>query len=323
MTQGRQVSIYTRWAAALWIVTFLVGDNHGWAQPAPSSPSDLIRFLTYQSGRPDKWGLKGGIFSCAAAVAEAGDNRAAADALVAEGGGAAAALQAALDSLETHGSQSEFATNAGWLLLVYARIKGRESYVRLSKMVGKPALNFLQSGLDDSIATALDLTAYISNSRQQAGSRCRRDEPRDALDQLILAWERDDSESFDPRLGPRGKAALAYLLNGRTWEEMRSGLWPARPKGRVAVGYRFEISGPWAEPAVDFAPVGDLRQTGIEPERPEIETRFLSGGGAACGVRRVPFVATRDIDGTAKYLVDDADLGDFLRTLSACVTPPG
>jgi hypothetical protein len=145
-------------------------------------------------------------------------------------------------------------------------------------------------------------------------------EPRNALDQLILAWERGDRRWFEATLGQRARGALRTLLKRRSWPKMRTEIWRIRPGERVAVGYRFKEAGRWGEPRetleTGFA-VSDLDQTS-----PKIETLFKTSNGRDCGKHRVEFV--RPLPGKWEpplaYLVDDPDLDDLLRTITRCAT---
>lgn len=306
----------------LFTCVALLPTSYGRAQTQDQSPSDLIRFLTYQSDRPDKWGVVRGIFSCGAANGEAREDRAVARSLVRLGVLAIPDIEEALDSIERLGQQSKFATNSGWLLFAYARIEGSAAYPRLRRMIGKPELAFLQNGLDNSLALSLGLTSYVSASQVPMRiSRCRRDEPRDALDQLILAWERNDRPWLEAILGPSARAALNTLLKGRTWEGMRAELWHGDSSADVAVGYRFEVPGPWSEPEETLDDRAEHENATMSLANPDLDTLFTDGAGGDCGRHRVKFLKTQ-VDGSAAvtYLVDNSDLGDLLRSIASCAT---
>jgi hypothetical protein len=128
---------------------------------------------------------------------------------------------------------------------------------------------------------------------------CDRDKPQDILDQLILAWERDDRTWLEQQLGPNAAAALDSLLNGRTWADMRGQLWPGNSNPGAAVGYRFQGAG--------------VRSGGAAPPGPpslEIDTLFKSAVGSDCGSYRVKFY-------TPNYLVDNQELEGLLRLIAS------
>lgn len=128
-----------------------------------------------------------GIFSCGQVTAD----REAALMLVRLGQPAALEIEHEIDTLETTGNVRD--RGWGWLLLVYAKIKGQTAYPRLQRMARDPRFALLQIGLDNSIALALSLTSYVSDAQPLARRfRCRPEHPRDVLDQFILAWERGD-----------------------------------------------------------------------------------------------------------------------------------
>src|SRR5580700_9273428 len=291
-------------------------------QTEQRSASDLIRYLTYQSDRPDKHGVKAdeitGLFSCGPALGEDRDDRALTRSIVRLGASAVPAVEDALDSFEARGEKSEVAFKAGWLLLAYASIQGPAAVPRLRRLHDKPGFENYAFRLDKAVALALGLTSYVSPLRSfhlcstnDSGAtsesrapcvapsrevpmhniRCDRgDEPRDALDRLILAWVTNDPESLEVGLGPRAKAALDQLLQGPTWTAMRADFLPSTPGKSVAMGYRFAALGRWSEPDETLQ---DTRGPGtLEGDyvNPVIETQLVNGSGADCGSLPVNFV---------------------------------
>jgi hypothetical protein len=188
--------------------------GRGSSQAQQESPRDLVMFLTCQSDRPGKAPFLMGISSCGSATAD----YSAAKSLARWGTAAIPDIEAALNSIEQHGESSEFALGAEWLLAAYAQIQGSAAYPRLRRMMRDPALGFLRIDLDGAAAISLGLTSYLSSSREPARMfHCLRGpQPRDALDQLILAWQRDDRSWLEGSLGPAARAALDSLLKGRT-----------------------------------------------------------------------------------------------------------
>jgi len=238
------------------------------------------------------------------------------------GGSAVPSIEEAIDSIEERGRESEFSLNSGWLLYAYAKIKGPAAYPRLKRMVGRPNLGFLAYSLDTSIALSLALTSYVDSFRVPAKIVCRTKEPRDALDQVILAWERNDRRSFEAVLGPSAKVGLRSFLGGRTWTATRVSLWHGRPGGSVAVGYTFESGGSWAEPEETLSEAVPVNTTSVDiskfPVNPEIPTAFTNSSGRDCGTYRVEFLSSRDEMGRLAYLLNNPDLGDLVRLITSC-----
>jgi len=281
------------------------------------SSEDLIGFLTYQSGRPGRALVLAGISGCG----HFQENRAAAKSLVRLGDSAIPQVERALDSLENTGEGSEYVLGAEWLLDAYAEIGGPAAFVRLRKMASNPNLAFIRLRLDGAIALSLSLTSYVSGSQVPSRIfRCsRRGEPRDALDQLILAWERDDCRWLQGSLGPRASAALDSLLRGRTWADLRADLWHGAPGGDVAVGYRFDASDWWSRPEDTLGKEREYVAL-AHPESPDFETRFRDASGGDCGKHRVKFLKTPmgAGPGDLMYVVDNSDLEELLRLISSC-----
>jgi hypothetical protein len=325
------------------------------------SPRALIRYLTYQSDRPDQHGmLKGssGIFSCGPALAEARDHRALTRSLVRMGTSAVPAIEEAINSFEALGENSEIWSQAGWVLLAYAQIEGPAAFPRLHRLIGNPKLGAYAFGVDNSIALALGLTSYVSSFRRTGrpiqhqcrlpGSdavsfgpkpcklpsrevpiesfHCDRgEEPRDALDRMILAWETDDRPSLEAALGPTAESALTQLLKDTTWAAMRSALWSGRPKTNVDVGYRFDVPGRWSE---SEGTLEDERLAG-NPQgnynHPEIKTSLTTRSGNTCGETRLTVFSTPHTpwpEGRRRYSVDNSDLGNLLQRIASCAALP-
>jgi len=289
----------------------------GMGQTNTASPEDLIRYLTYQSARSDGDNVRAGIFSCGQITAQ----EAAARPLIKLGVSAIPHIERELDSIEELAGGSKYALGAVWLLDAYAEIAGPAAFARLRKMLSNPNLAFLRPGLDRAIALSLTLTSYVSGSHVPGRMiRCdRRGEPRDALSQLILAWERNDCRWIQGSLGPRASGSLTSLLEGRTWAEMRADLWHGASGNDVAVGYRFEAPDWWSRPD---ATLGKEREYAAlaHPENPDFETRFMNASGGDCGKHRVKFLATPmgAGPGDLMYVVDNSDLEELLRLIGSC-----
>lgn len=290
------------------------------------SAGDLIKRLTYQSNRTDKHGTIGGkwfSFDCGSWLGEARDNRAIATLLAGLGSPAIPDLETAFDSIEKQGQPSPFATNAQWLLLAYAKIAGPAALPRFRRMISAPKLAFLQNDLDLAATLSLGLTSYVSGSREivKTGHLCNRgEEPRDALNQFILAWERDDRASFEASLGPDAQTALQSLLVGRAWADMRVELWGGKSTFATALGYRFEVGGRWSRPEETL---DDTDDKSLQPrsEAPELGALFKNAYGTDCGRQTIRFSRTGNPIAPSvlsSYAVNNSDLGTLLRFISYC-----
>ena len=160
------------------------------------------------------------------------------------------------------------------------------------------------------IALSLGLTSYVSNSRPLVRhfSCTRGPEPRDALDQLILALERNDRSLLEANLGPNALNAWVSMPS-----ELRKGVG-----ANSAMGYRFEMTGRWAEPAEIIDDEKDYGDISL-PENPHLESRFKNSSGIDCARHMVEFIQTQaGGSGPAMYLVDNSDLGDLLGSIASC-----
>jgi hypothetical protein len=308
----------TYFAAMLLSAVLSLLPGNGASQRKEESSAALIKFLTHQSDRPDREDVQIGLFSCGQVIADLATAKALADL----GDSAISAIEKELDVIEQHGSQWRYGSR--WLQLAYARIKGRAAYPRLRRMEGDPKASLHRRNLDDAIALSLGITSYVSDSRSLTRNfRCGRGpEPRDALDQFILAWARSDRPLLEATLGPNSKAALMALLRETSWEAMRAEIPGGETVGSVAVGYRFDIPGRWSEPEEtleqerewgDAARLADQVEFGLG-------TFFKDSLGKDCGWHQVKFVkASAGADKEVlPYRVDNSDLTQLLRTIASC-----
>jgi hypothetical protein len=136
---------------------------------------------------------------------------------------------------------------------------------------------------------------------------------------VILAWERNDREWLEKNLGPRARAVLDSMLKEGSWAQIRAELWPGVSTNDVAIGYRLDVPGRWAQPlmAESFEEAWGKVDLKNLPANPAIRVLFTDGAGRACGERMVAF---SEDGGPAKYLVDDPSLGDLLRLICACAS---
>ncbi len=301
-------------SAPILMFIFLLLRGSAAGQTKDQTASDLIRFLTYQNDRQE---VTAG--TCGDFIASALQDRAAARALVSLGSVALPYLETAIDSIETRGPDSEFHYNASWLLLAYAKIRGPAAFPRLREMCGDPNFSDVSVGADSSVALSLGLTSYVSRWSEAIDQGCgisdrRYPDPRYPMHNLILAWEKSDRAMLQATLGPNARVALHSLLNGRTWKAMRAQLWHAGNSAKLAVGYRFDVLGPWAQP---FEMLEDEKNlVGVRyPKNPQLDTVFKDRLGKDCATYRVRF---RSKDRSPNYLIDNSDIGGLLRVVSSC-----
>ena len=143
-------------------------------------------------------------------------------------------------------------------------------------------------------------------------------DPRDTLDQLVLGWEKDNRALLENSLGPEATAALNALLEGGSWDLMRSRLWHVRKSDEAAVGYRFDAPAPWSEPAVTLAlPNPTITLTLQHAANREIDTSFKDVSGKDCGTFRLRLLDPQPTTGSS-YLINNSDLGTLLELISRC-----
>jgi hypothetical protein len=188
----------------------------------------------------------------------------------------------------------------------------------LLRMSRNPKLRDALSSLDEAFALSFGLTSYISGSHiPSASSGCRPELPRDVLDKLVVSLMLGDLAELQKVLGPKALEALGQLP-GRSWETLRRDIWHVRPGVDYAVGYRFEIQGQWSEPEET------LEQPRLEYRRPpsaagsfSLETQFTDSMGKDCARYSVDFTFTDPIF-KSKYLIDNPDIENLLRTIGSC-----
>jgi hypothetical protein len=260
-----------------------------------------------------------GVFSCGI-TQEVLRERSVARELASRGKTAVPELDRVLGSIERDGEDSPFFDRSGWFLFAYARAQGPLSVSRLVRMFGSPKLDSLHISLDRAIALSLGLTSYVSSDRESGQMIiCRRHEPKDALDEFLLALERGDRSELESSLGPEARMALDHLLERKSWEAVHQELWPTSPSGQSGVGYLFDIRGRWSEPEETLE---ENRDEGDDPlTEPEValETQFKTSSGKDCAKDVVRFHKGSEL-GRPKYLVDNTKLGDLISSISICFT---
>jgi hypothetical protein len=228
-------------------------------------------------------------------------------------------LERAFDSIEGKGWESSLYENAGWLFFAYARILGPAAVPRLQRMATNPKLRNARRSLDDALALSLGLTSYVSGMGYPSPSLvCGRDLPRDALDKLVVSLEHGDLAKLQETLGPEARNALDQALHARSWETIRQEIWRPRPGVDHAVGYRFEIQGPWSEPEETLEqPVG-YQNPPLAAGKFSLNTQFTDSAGKDCGRYKVDFVTVRDPRILDDYRIDNTDIEDLLRSIGRC-----
>jgi hypothetical protein len=292
------------------------GDGSG--QNRAQSPSDLILDATR---RPP---IIAG--SCGEFYAAAERNKSDLESLVRFGAEAIPAVDAALDSIDEKGHDSEFDNIGSFLLIADARLKGAAAFPRLRQMRGHPRFA-KDSALDYAAALSLGLTSYVravnfykllSNAdvlrdlRRGGNEACSSPfRPEQALDFMILAWEKGDRALLKETLGPNARAGLDSLLQkDGTWDALRTRLWHITLTDKVAVGYLFD--GPSSGSEL-FGTLPDWKPGQVEFYRGnrELDTIFKDGSGKDCGRSRIRFLSPA-------LMIDNPDIEDLLSLISRC-----
>jgi hypothetical protein len=271
--------------------------------PNPSA-SDLIERLVRLEAQPEREFL----FSCGENE-EDREEVATAKSLASMGASALPKLEEALASVQKQGGQSEFASSAGLLLSIYARIEGPSAYPLERSMMDDRNLAYLEPALDVAIGLSFGLTSYRSfrpwtpRVGSKPGGVCGVPQPQRALNDVVDAWVGDSRALLEASLGPDARAPLRYLLAEKTWAEFRAEHWRNSPMPSVGIGYRFDVKGE--------------AQGKPTPPQVEVETIFTNRAGTECGRHRIRFL--RD-NTTFRYVVDDSDLLRLLDLISACAS---
>ncbi len=287
-------------------------------QTGSGSPSALIRSLSKErsKGQPIMVTFRCGLIN--GPLSERRTDRE----LVQRGRAALPDLDRALGSLETKGSLSEFDENAQWLFFAYARILGPAAAPRLLKMTKNPKLAYERRSLDDAVALSLGLTSFVSAKAGTSVSvGCRVEQPRDALDQLIQSLERCDLEGVQKVLGPQARHSLSQALETRSWETLCRKVWGLQPGVGYAVGYRFEIQGPWSEPEETLEqPREEYRGPLLTADTFSIDTHFTDSKGKDCTRHNFDFRTLKAPLGLVQdiYRIDNTDIEGLVHSIAAC-----
>lgn len=218
------------------------------------------------------------------------------------------------------GSDGPFANYSGRLGLdgAIALSIGLTSFISAP---GQPVENYRQCRYD-----ASPNTSSLSPAQCPSGSQAEpllsmpcslREQPREALDVIIRALERNDDFTFQARLGPDAKMALDSILKNKPWNELRTQLLRQKTSlSDFAVGYQFDVAGAWSAPAETL----EYRGSPESPPTPAIDTRFKTRSGADCGTHTVRFLLT-PIEGAfwKHYAVNNSDLEDLMQLVASCL----
>jgi hypothetical protein len=181
-------------------------------------------------------------FSCSKSNAGYDNGRFLARRLVNLGGPAIPAIEAALDRYEGPEGMKN-ADGLVWLLFAYAKLEGPSAVTRLRRFSGIADPEFYATPIDSAVALARNLTSFVSGSRVtrfhkeyqcRSGNRStlqttpcddpeqempmrtlrcdRGSEPRDALDELIVALYVGRESQVRVQLGPVEQASLSRSL---------------------------------------------------------------------------------------------------------------
>jgi len=244
--------------------------------------------------------------------------------LAALGDAAVPEIEAAISSVADEGGKSRHFNGAGWLLFAYAKIKGPAALARLQILWSNPNLAFFRGDVESSISLALNLSSYVlSPSHPLDTPYCRPPQPRDTVDQIILAWEQGDYPEIEPCLGPRAISSVRSLLRDGGWAAVRREYWHHEGQGMFAVGYRFETAGPWSQPPENLQGGFDQNRAGGTISNVRLDTRFTTGGGAACGTMKLQFLSPGWRSYPRLLRLDVDDLGALLRVIDSCATAIG
>jgi hypothetical protein len=145
---------------------------------------------------------------------------------------------------------------------------------------------------------------------------CRRQEPKDALDELLLALVGDDRSELESSLGPEARMALDRLIEGKSWEAVRQELWPAPPGGEGGVGYLFDIHGRWSEPEETLEENRDDGDDPLTSAEVSLDTQFKTNAGKNCAKFLVRFKKVSEL-GRSRYLIDNTNLKDLISSISS------
>jgi hypothetical protein len=274
------------------------------------SPSQLVKLVTYQNRAEDF----DGTLNCVA-TGPAKRDQEAIERLVSLGERSVSALEEEFGAISKKGDNAQYSKNTALLLYAYARIRGARAFPLLRDMDLSQRFSFAAVPLDGAIAVALGLTSYLSIAHPSLRVlvECQGQQPRDALDQMVVAWERGDLLWFETGLGET--AARAVAVNDEDWQAFRRTFWRDAPN--AAIGYKFQVPGNLSEPSMR-TPIQARVPNG--EEKFDVDTAFYDRNGRNCGHMMIEFIqsATPKPPGYLRYAVDNSNIADVLQLISAC-----
>jgi hypothetical protein len=266
------------------------------------SPSQLVKFVTYQN-RSEVFDAT---LNCVA-TGPAKRDQEAIERLVSLGEQSVPALEEEFGAISKKGDSARHSPNTALLLYAYARIGGTRAFPLLRDMELSQHFSFATVPLDGAIAVAMGLTSYLSIAHPSLRVlvACQGQQPRNALDQMIVAWERGDPLWFETSLGETAARAVA-VKDDDEWQAFRRTFWRDAPN--AAIGYKFQVPGSLTEPSPN------------EEGKLDVDTAFYDRNGRNCGNMMIKFIqgAPSKPPGYLRYVVDNPNIADVLRLISAC-----
>jgi hypothetical protein len=279
------------------------------------SARELIELLVHPV---QEEGLELGVFTCGSLGTETAKRRAVAAELAALGVAAIPEIETVLDSIERNGPKSPYFHSGAWLLYAYAKIEGPAGYPRLLRLARLPWLRDLQHAIQGSMALALGITSFISTRSVIVDDLCRTPEPRDTTDRFVRAWLANDQAALEECLAPTARAWLQSLTQGRPWATVRAQYWPEPVNDNALVGFRFNLSMRWADPAETLRNPMTIDISG-DPIDPAIPTHFVDSTGRVCGKETLKFLTPAKSQAPrTPFLIDNRNLDQIFRTLTSC-----
>jgi hypothetical protein len=276
------------------------------------SPSQLVKFVTYQN-RSDAYD---GTLTCVADSPAKKKDQDAIERLVSLGERSVPALEQEFGAISKKGENGQYTPNLQRLFYVYARVRGARAFPLLRDMELRPHFSSETVPIDGAIAVALGLTSYLSiaHPSERLLAACQGQQPRDALDQMIVSWERGDPLWFETSLGETAARAVA-VKDDDEWQAFRRTFWRDAPN--AAIGYKFQIPGSLSEPSM---PIPFQARVPNEEEKLDLDTAFYDRNGRNCGHMMIKFIqgATPKPPGYLRYVVDNPNIADVLQLISAC-----
>jgi hypothetical protein len=273
------------------------------------SPSQLVKFVTYRNRAEDF----DGTLNCVA-TGPAKRDQEAIERLVSLGERSVPALEEEFRAISKKGDNAQYSPNTELLLSAYARIRSARAFPLLRDMDLSQHFRFATASLDGAIAVALSLTSYLSIAHLSARVfACQGQQPGDALDQMIVAWERGDRLWFETSVGEAATRAIA--VKDDEWQAFRRTFWRDAPD--AAIGYKFQVPGNLSEPSMR-TPIQARVPNG--EEKFDVDTAFYDRNGRNCGHMMIEFIqsATPKPPGYLRYAVDNSNIADVLQLISAC-----